>query len=204
MEENKENDVNVTINDNDDASLNDNVKDEDTIEEKKGFKLPENMNFKGILIWGVVGFGLAIILVFIVSLIAGTLPFILGRLFLFGIIFFIVGAGIRLLLEIFSPGIFKSEDSENQSKIENISNESSTMGGNIDTSIDDKIDTDPLWTSEKKEEEPAQKTNTTKIREKFGKDSDYVKVEGTDIVFPNNAELMAEATRTMMAKDEDD
>lgn len=178
-----------------------------------GFSLPDNIDWKSILMWGVVGFIFAFILVFLVSLISGTLAFVLGRLFLFGIIFFVAGAGIRLLLQMFAPEVFeeegKEEDSYNNDDISDISKENNNMdmvGSNINTSIDDKIETDPLWSDEKKEDDKKTSKNLAeneKIKEKYGKDSDYIKVEGSDAVFPNNAELMAEGIRTMINKDDE-
>ncbi len=204
-------DDSVKKTDNDDVESNDEdseiVEDEDS--DKSGFSLPDNINWKSILIWGVVGFVFAFILVFLVSLISGTLAFVLGRLFLFGIIFFVVGAGIRLLLQIFAPEVFEEENEESHlynDDISNISEENSDIGNNINTSIDDKIETDPLWSEEKKEDDKKSSKNVSeneKIKSKFGKDSDYIKVDGSDAVFPNNAELMAEGIRTMINKDED-
>ncbi len=204
-------DDSVKKTDNGDIESNDEesaIEDEDS--DKTGFSLPDNINWKSVLIWGVVGFIFAFILVFLVSLISGTLAFVLGRLFLFGIVFFIAGAGIRLLLQIFAPKIFEDEKEEEahlyNDDVSNISEENSDIGSNIDTSIDDKIETDPLWSEEKKEDDKKSSKNVLdkeKIKSKFGKDTDYIKVDGSDAVFPNNAELMAEGIRTMINKDED-
>ncbi|MFW5799806.1 MAG: hypothetical protein ACOCV8_03230 [Spirochaetota bacterium] len=191
----------------------DNIDDED--ENQSSFKMPENINISEILIWGVSGFILSAILIFIVSLIAGTLSFILGRLLIFGIIFFIIGAGLRFLLEAVSPELFSGETNEEEEIPTNIpmdsdmENEEADIGGNIDTSIDDQIETDPLWTKEpeeeekKKEEENKQEGSNERLKKKYGEGADYIKVEGTDVVFPNNAELMAEGIRTMINNEDE-
>jgi hypothetical protein len=187
--------------------------------ESKTFEMPENMNWGGVLTWGIVSLIFSILLVFLVSLISGTLQFILGRLFLFGILFFILGAGLRLLIEIFAPDIFNEEENidnvgsgynreSDNSMVNSMNKENNDMlGSNINTSIDDQIETDPLWkekTEEKEGENDKELTENEKIKKKYGgKADDYINVQGTDVVIPNNAELMAESIRTMINKDEE-
>lgn len=174
-------------------------------------KLPENLNWNDVLIWGVSGFIFAVILIFLVSLIAGTLGFILGRIVIFGIIFFILGGGIRILIEIFSPELLnienkKSSDLSVDSDAELSFNSNKNVGSNIDTAIDDQIITDPLWSEEEKEENG---NLTDKVSDKLHKkkklpNDDYIEIDGTDVAIPNDAGLMAESIRTMMKRDEDD
>ncbi len=215
------NNVEENVNNNEEESdnnqsINDEINEIEDDRVSKGLNLPENINWSGIFTWGIVGLVFSIILVFMVSLISGTLQFVLGRLFIFGILFLILGAGLRFLIEIFAPEVLgegHSDDNitsditsdenimreENSTNIEN----NEIMGNNINTSIDDQIETDPLW---KKEEEKPDKDDSENemIKKKYGgKDEDYINVEGTDVVLPNNAEIMAESIRTMINKDED-
>lgn len=205
-----ENDIND--NTNDEPVVDDTVSDDDS---QSKFGLPDNINISAALMWGIGGFVIAFVLVFFVSLFAGTLAFVFGRILLFGIIFFLLGAGIRLLINIFAPEVFKEDDNDNISNEmddnnndlnTNASKDRNDLGGNINTSIDDKIDTDPLWSDEMKEDDnqfEKKLSDKQKMKDKYGEDADYIQVDGTEIVFPNNAELMAEGIRTMMDDEEE-
>ncbi len=217
IDEQYEDNVEEVDKQNDDHSLENDSEESDKTDSKsggKGFSLSNDVNFGSALIWGVSGFVFAIVLVLLVSLISGTLQFVLGRLFIFGILFFVVGALIRIVIDVFAPEVFNSkysydEDSTSEydydKEIPIEMDYSSTdlgedlggsVGKNIDASIDDKIDTDPLFKSEDNVNE--------QVKKKYGgyKD-DFIEVEGTDVVLPNNAEVMAESIRTMISRDED-
>jgi hypothetical protein len=229
--ENKQSDTNREIENNDnEENKNNNEEQQDKNQRTEEIKnqsdndiesnsttLPENINWNGIITWGIAGLAFSIVLVFLVSLISGTLQFVLGRLLLFGILFFILGGGLRLLIEIFAPEVL-GEDQSNDNITSDITNDENInrdensinmdnneiLGSNINTSIDDQIETDPLWKKEDEEKPEGEANENEMIKKKYGgNDEDYLNVEGTDVVLPNNAEIMAESIRTMINKDED-